>query len=82
MGALISIKTLLKEDRLSDKWILRDKYCIHLIKKMRKNGIASIELDGKYKGLPTVDELKLIKFLSTTVCCEELEQMLKINLLN
>lgn len=56
-------------------WNKRDEYCIKLIKKMRLKGIPSVELDGENKNLPTIEELKLIKMLSTNICCEELEQI-------
>ena len=58
-------------------WSKRDDYCVKLINKMRLKGIPSVELDGEYKNLPTVEELKLIKMLSTNICCEELEQIEK-----
>jgi hypothetical protein len=56
-------------------WNKRDEYCIKLIKKMRLKGIPSVESDGENKNLPTIEELKLIKMLSTNICCEELEQI-------
>lgn len=56
-------------------WKKRDIYCVKLIKKMRLEGIPSVEQDGVYKNLPTIKELKLIKMLSTNICCEELQQI-------
>lgn len=56
-------------------WNKRDEYCIKLIKKMRLKGIPSVEPDGENKNLPTIEELKLVKMLSTNICCEELEQI-------
>jgi len=59
-------------------WIKRDEYCIKLIKKMRLKGIPSVEPNGENKNLPTVEELKLIKMLSSNICCEELEEIEKM----
>jgi len=56
-------------------WNKRDDYCVKLINKMRLKGIPSVESNGEYKNLPTIEELKLIKMLSTNICCEELEQI-------
>jgi hypothetical protein len=39
---------------------------------MRIQARSSVELEGEYKNLPTVNELKLIKMLCTNICCEEL----------
>ena len=68
-----SILNLLKIKHGESFWFDRDEYCVKLIKKMRLKGIPSVEPDGEYKNLPTVEELKLIKMLSTNICCEELE---------
>jgi hypothetical protein len=51
---------------------MRDEYCWKLINKMRKKAMSSVELEGEYKNLPTVNELKLIQMLCTNICCEEL----------
>jgi len=59
-------------------WLDRDKYCIGLIKKMRLKAIPSVEKNGEYKNLPTIEELKLMKMLSTNICCEELGEIEKI----
>ena len=59
-------------------WYYRDEYCTKLIKKMRLNGIPSVEPSGEYFNLPTIEELKLIKMLSSNICCEELEQIEKM----
>lgn len=60
------------KDRNDDIWKKRDKKCRQIIRKMRINGIPSVEKDGKYKNMPTIDELHLISLLSTNICCEEL----------
>ena len=44
---------------------------------MRINGISSVEKEGVYKNLPTIEELKLIKLLCSDICCEELNQMIQ-----
>jgi hypothetical protein len=72
------ILKLAKLDHTHEIWKYRDIYCVKLIKKMRLKGLPSVELDGEYKNLPTIEELKLIKMLSTNICCEELNQILKI----
>lgn len=59
----------------SNIWKKRDDYCVKLIKKMRLKGIPSVEPNGEFKNLPTIEELKLVKMLSTNICCEELEKI-------
>lgn len=56
----------------SELWENRNKECALLISTMRKNGIKSIEVDGKWKGLPTISELKLILMLSSNLTKEDL----------
>lgn len=70
-----SIKKLNKLRRNEEYWLLRDKYCWGIINKMRKYGIPSVELDGPFKKLPTIMELKLMKMMSTTICCEEIKKI-------
>jgi hypothetical protein len=60
------------KNRNDERWLLRDKYCWGIINKMRKAGLSSVELEGEYKNLPTIYELKLIAMLCTNICCEEL----------
>ena len=69
------ILKLLTIDHTDKIWVMRDIYCVKLIKKMRFEAIPSVEPTGKYKNLPTILELKLIKMLSTNICCEELAQI-------
>jgi hypothetical protein len=59
-------------DRNDERWLFRDKFCWKLINKMRKEGLPSVELEGEYKNLPTINELKLIQMLCTNICCQEL----------
>jgi len=70
-----SIKKLNGLGRNDEYWLVRDKYCWGLINKMRKNGVPSVEQEGKYKNLPTIMELKLMKMMSTTICCEEINKI-------
>lgn len=58
-------------------WYDRDEYCHKQIKFMRENGIMSIEDNGPWKGTPTIDELKLIMFLSSNLNRSELIQTLE-----
>ena len=55
-------------------WTDRNEYCQKQIRHMRENGIPSIEEKGIWKGTPTLDELKLILFLSSNLNKSELEQ--------
>ena len=69
------ISKILDLPRNDYRWILRDRLCYKIIKKMRIDGITSLETDGKYKDLPTVQELKLIGMLSTNICCKDLTEL-------
>ena len=60
-------------DRFDKVWKMRDKKCKQIIRKMRIEGIPPVEKDGKFKNMPTIDELHLISLLSTNICCEELD---------
>lgn len=66
-------------DKDADKknWSARNNECYKIIMNMRKSGIPSLEKDGEFVGLPTVDELKLISMLSTTLCRNELFEITK-----
>jgi hypothetical protein len=66
------------KDRNHEAWLMRDRKCIHIIKKMRINGIHPVETEGTYKNLPTINELKLISLLSTNICCKELDKICEI----
>jgi hypothetical protein len=65
------IKRGIKLNRNFDKEILNTK-CISIIDNMRQNGIQSIEQSGKYKGLPTTNELELIIMGSSNLNNDEL----------
>lgn len=59
-------------------WKYRNHYCQKQIKHMRECAIVSIETEGKWKGTPTIDELKLLVFLSSNLCKLEIENCSKI----
>jgi hypothetical protein len=61
------------KDRFDKIWQMRDKKCRQIIRKMRIEGIPSVEKDGEFKNMPTIEELHLISLLSTNICCEELD---------
>lgn len=70
-----NIKKLKEMERNNEYWLLRDKYCVGLINKMRKEGIPSVEPEGPHKNLPTLMELKLMQMLCTNICCDELRKI-------
>jgi hypothetical protein len=59
------------------EWDIRNDICRKQITKMRCEGLKSIEESGEYKGLLTIDELKLVGRLSTTLSKSELENIAK-----
>jgi hypothetical protein len=61
----------------TDKWTARNKECADIISSMRKGGISSLEQNGEFKGLPTVQELTLLSKLSTTMSKNELINLTK-----
>jgi hypothetical protein len=71
------ILLLLNLNRNHKAWLLRDEKCRKIINNMRIKGISNIEKEGKYKNLPTIEELKLIKLLCSDICCEELDIMIE-----
>ena len=48
-------------------WEYRNKFCQQQIRYMRENAIPSVELEGPWTGTPTMDELKLLMFLSANL---------------
>ena len=56
----------------NDVWDLRNKYCDKIISYMRENGVPSIETKGKFKGMPTKLELRLMLCLSTNLSADEI----------
>lgn len=61
-----------------DFWTERNKFCQKQIRNMRENAIPSIEEKGMWKGTPTIDELKLLMFLSSNLNRTELAEVTKV----
>ena len=62
-----SILATTVNDKCCNLWCKRNIECFDIIKNMRMNGKLSIEDKGEHKGLPTIDELKLILRLSSNL---------------
>ena len=58
-------------------WNTRNIECNNIVKNMRLQGIKSIELDDKWKDLPTIEELKLIMRLSSNLSNDKLIEIIK-----
>lgn len=74
------IKKLKDVNKNSDEWIERNKRCWKIIKHMKLNCIQSIETNGEFIDLPSVEELHLMKLLSTQITSYKLKDI--INKLN
>lgn len=66
-----------KRTAYKNLWIDRNLKCWEQIKQMRTNGILGFESDGEYKNLPTIDELKLLQMMCTTMKLSTLNHMIK-----
>jgi hypothetical protein len=64
-------------DRESDDWYYRNQKCQEIIKHMRTNGICGIEEEGEYTGMPSLEELKLMSYASTTIYKRDIKNILK-----
>lgn len=64
-------------DRDSKEWEKRNEDCQNIIKHMRINGICGIEKEGEYKNMPSIEELKLMSYASTTICWGDMKKILK-----
>ena len=62
-------------DNNNNTCVNRNIYCRNIIKNMRENSISSLEKEGKYKGLPTIDETKLILGMSSNLNKDELDEI-------
>jgi hypothetical protein len=60
-----------------NKWIKRNEVCWEIIKSMRLNAISCLEKDGKFKGLPTIEELNLMILMSTTMSIQLIQNIIK-----
>jgi hypothetical protein len=69
------IKNNCKQDH--KLWTERNKQCTEIFKDMRINDKLSIETSGKWEGLPTIDELKLILRFSTNLDKDKLVEIIK-----
>lgn len=67
-------KNIKKDNNL---WNRRNIECREIIDKMRSQEISSLESQGKWKDLPTIDELKLILRLSSNLSREKLIETIK-----
>ena len=63
-------------DYNDDIWLKRNEICSRRIKNIRENGLSGIESEGEYKGLPTLQELKLMMMLSSTLCKKNLDEVI------
>jgi hypothetical protein len=61
----------------SNDWNIRNLECAEIVKTMKIGGIASYEKEGEYKHLPSINELKLISKMSTTMSFEELYKIIE-----
>jgi hypothetical protein len=63
--------------KTSITWEHRNKYCQKHIKYMRENGKDSIEKNGPYKDLFTIDETILLLFMCSNLCRTEVKNVIK-----
>jgi hypothetical protein len=60
-----------------DDWIQRNQKCHNIITYMRENNISPFEESGQWQNLPSIQELKLIMNMSSTLDKIQLTQMIK-----
>lgn len=60
------------------EWHDRNNICHDLIVSMRQTGEPSLEINGEYRGLPTINELRLIARLSTNLNTDEILNCIKL----
>ncbi len=58
-------------------WKKRNRECCDIIYNMRLHGIPPLELEGKWKGLPTIEETRLLMRLSSNLSRSELHDIVK-----
>lgn len=58
-------------------WIERNINCWKTINYMRTNGILGFEQNGEFKNLPSIEELKLLQLMCTTMKESSLKHMLE-----
>ncbi len=64
---------LLKNNRKSDEFKERNNECCRIITNMRHNANCSFEDKGQDKDMPSINELKLISMLCTSLSIKDLE---------
>lgn len=62
---------------ISSEWIERNSICWEQVKHMKINGIIGFEQSGEHKNLPTIEELKMIQMMSTTLSLKSLNHMIE-----
>lgn len=72
----INVKKYSNMDRDSIDWYNRNQMCQDQLKYMRINGIQSLEKEGKFIGLPTIDELKLMEMGSSNISKRKIKKIL------
>lgn len=72
-----NFEVITKRDAFSNEWIHRNDECWKIIKNMRISGITCFEKDGKYKDLPTIEELHLIQLSCTTMTTNTVHEIIK-----
>ena len=60
----------------SDAWIKRNEECHNINHHMKCNMIPSIEIEGEYKGYPTINELKLLMRLCSNLSLNHLNNII------
>ncbi len=70
-------ENILINDRKTNDFLNRNNQCYEIIKKMRLNAESSYELDGEFKGLPTINELHLISMLCSNLSLNDLIECAK-----
>lgn len=66
-----------ENNNISDDWIKRNEECWEIIKYMRTNSIIGFETTEINHNLPTIEELKLLQLMSTTLNIRSLKHMIE-----
>ena len=74
---LSKIYPSIEKQQRNQIWDIRNKFCRHLINKMQILQLPSLETEGKWKNLPTVNELKLIFMFCSNLEEPELLEIIK-----
>jgi hypothetical protein len=68
---------LVTNKRDTEEYNQRNIECDKIIQNMRYNAIASLESEGEFKGLPSIEELKLLKMLCSSIPIRNLQDIAK-----